>query len=146
MYLFKKQLLFLSLLFTQATIQSASFFQNAQGNARITEHFNNTYEGFSEDNAKDIIADELFIVIDPDDNHAKLAFYEQKPNRRYQVNFFILRNPNISAEFSNEEEAKKFLYDFMVQPPVIAQVPIHRPNRSIASGYDWRAVPATRKR
>ncbi len=145
MYLFKKQLLFLFLLFTQAAIQSASFFKDAKGYARITEDFDNTHDQkeFEKVDYSTIKREDLFIVIGPNDSHAKLAFFEQKPNGKYQVKFFKLETPNISAEFSTEKEAQYFLYDFMTKEPVVTRRHFYAPKRP---GYDWRKVPSSNRR
>jgi len=142
---FKKYILFFCAIFMQTTIQSASLFKNAKGEARAINPWDQAMFKEIKDYA-DVPINELFVVIGPNDSHVKLAFFEQKPNGKYQVNFFMIQQPNISAEFSSENEAQDFLYDFMVKPPVVNQRPFYIPVQPRKPGYDWRKVPQTRRR
>jgi hypothetical protein len=146
---FKKNILFSLLITVSASIQSAQLFKTPKGEARAINPYNlEQFKGATPNDgvtSDQISADELFIVMDSIDT-AKLAFFEEKSNGRYQVNFFNIQKPNISAEFSTEQEAQDFLYDFMVNPAITVQRPFFTPLPPRGSGQGWRRTSAGSRR
>jgi hypothetical protein len=147
MSFFKKNILFSLLVIAEASIQSAHMLKDRSGNDRVimTAQKQNEFEDIGYD---ELLADQLFVVIDKF-NNARLAFFEQNPNGKYQVNFFVLKNPNISAEFSSKKEAQDFLYDFMMKQtepisPEGARLFFARPPAK--GGQSWRSTSSSSRR
>lgn len=149
---FLKKCFLFALIILPAGIQAAHMFQDKKKQGRKMSL--RSHEELKEIDHNTIEKEELFIVIDPTENYAKLAILEEKTNGKFEVTYFTLLHPNKSAEMSDLKEAQVYLQRILLKPiskeektkkqAHKEQTPF-RPMAPKSKGQDWRKVPSSRK-